>query len=380
MTSENPTPADAPADKPEREPAVTDEHTPADRPALPDTGEHLALPGPEEHAALPEHAEPAPVAEAHHATPVEPVPTAEPEPEAAPAAEPEPQPVEAELPAEEPAPEEPAAPEEPLPDPVAEEPAPEEAVAEPEFEAEPEPDEQPDAATPTKSAARPAAEPETAEAVGSPAAPVADSNKKWYVVKVQSGREESIKAAIERKVRIEGLEEFFGRIEIPVEEIVEKKKVKAKVKDKKTGEVETVTQEKNVVKRKKKFPGYLFAEVEFNENILYLFRETAGVGDFVGASQHRAPAPMPDHEVQSMLTGVVAKGDRKAGKVKVKLDFEKGDRVKIKDGAFAGSEGEVLAITEPKDPADTPKVTVVVTFWGRPVQLEDLDYWHVDKV
>ena len=136
----------------------------------------------------------------------------------------------------------------------------------------------------------------------------------------------------------------------------------------------------NVVKRKKKYPGYLFAEVEFNENILYLFRETAGVGDFVGASQHRAPAPMPDHEVRSMLTGVVEKGAGKPGRVKVKLDFEKGDRVKIRDGAFAGSEGEVTAISEPKDPSETPKVTVVVTFWGRPVQLEDLDYWHVDKV
>src|SRR5437660_1071016 len=84
-------------------------------------------------------------------------------------------------------------------------------------------------------------------------------------------------AAIERKVKIEGLEEFFGRIEIPVEEIVEKKKVKAKVKDKKTGETDTVYQEKNVTKKRKKYPGYLFAEVDFNDRILYLFRETPGV-------------------------------------------------------------------------------------------------------
>ncbi len=194
------------------------------------------------------------------------------------------------------------------------------------------------------------------------------------MVKVQSGREESIKAAIERKVKIEGLEEFFGEIVIPVEEVVEKKKVK--VKDKKTGEV--TTQEKNVTKKKKKFHGYLFANVEFNDRILYLFRETSGVGDFVGVrGTPPRPDPMPDDEVQSMLTG--EKGASKGKKPKVRLDFEKGDKVRIREGAFAGNEGEVKAITDPKDPTDSPKVTVVVTIWGRGVDV-DLDYWQVDKV
>ena len=202
--------------------------------------------------------------------------------------------------------------------------------------------------------------------------------RKWYVVKIQSGREETIKAAVERKVRIEGLEEFFGRIEIPAEEIVEKKKVKVKVKDKKTGEEDTVYQEKNVTKRRKKYPGYLFAEVDFNDRILYLFRETPGVGDFVGATLTRAPNPMPEHEVQSMLTGVAVKGGPKPGKVKVKLDYEKGDKIKIRDGAFSGMEGEVKSISEAKDATETPKVKVEVTIFGRPVEVE-LDYWQVDK-
>ena len=202
--------------------------------------------------------------------------------------------------------------------------------------------------------------------------------RKWYVVKIQSGREETIKAAVERKVRIEGLEEFFGRIEIPAEEIVEKKKVKVKVKDKKTGEEDTVYQEKNVTKKRKKYPGYLFAEVDFNDRILYLFRETPGVGDFVGATLTRAPNPMPEHEVQSMLTGVAVKGGPKPGKVKVKLDYEKGDKIKIRDGAFSGMEGEVKSISEAKDATETPKVKVEVTIFGRPVEVE-LDYWQVDK-
>lgn len=216
--------------------------------------------------------------------------------------------------------------------------------------------------------------------------PPPENKKRWYAVKIQSGREESIKAAIERKVKIEGLEEFFGQIAIPVEEVIVKKKVK--VKNKKTGE--TTTQEKNVTKYNKKFPGYLFAEVEFNNEILYVFRETSGVGDFVGvntkktqgAMERQPPSPMTDDEVKSMLTGAPGPtkgGKGRGGKVVVKLDVEKGDKVRIRNGAFAGSEGEVKVITEAKDPADTPKVTVVVTLWGRPVEVE-LDYWEVDKV
>ncbi|WP_439629848.1 transcription termination/antitermination protein NusG [Gemmata sp.] len=217
--------------------------------------------------------------------------------------------------------------------------------------------------------------------------PVPENKKRWFAVKIQSGREESIKAAIERKVKIEGLEEFFGQIMIPVEEIIVKKKVK--VKNKKTGE--TTTQEKNVTKYNKKFPGYLFAEVEFNNDILYVFRETSGVGDFVGvntkktagAIERSAPAPMTEAEVQSMLTGAPdpnkKRGGKGGGKVVVKLDVEKGDKVRIRGGAFVGSEGEVKAISEPKDPTESPKVTVVVTFWGRPVDVE-VDYWEVDKI
>jgi transcriptional antiterminator NusG len=219
------------------------------------------------------------------------------------------------------------------------------------------------------------AEADAGEAAGdAPAAPEADSKKKWYVVKVQSGREDSIKAAIERKVKIEGLEEYFGQIAIPVEELIQKKTVK--VTDKKTGD--KVTQEKKVIKYQKKFPGYIFAEVEFNDRILYLFRETSGVGDFVGASLKRDPTPMTEREVRTMLTGVVEPGQPGSGAARVKLDYEKGDKVKIRDGAFANMEGIVKSITDSKETGETPKIKVEVTIFGRPVEV-DLDYWHVDK-
>ena len=215
---------------------------------------------------------------------------------------------------------------------------------------------------------------ETVADVPALAEPVPPANlKKWYVVKVTSGREESIKAAIERRVKIEGLEEFFGQLLIPVEKIVEIRKVKE------TKNGEKITKEKRVTKDRKKFPGYVMAEVEFNDRILYLFRETSGVGDFVGATgPMKPPPPMTDREVQQMLGGVVGPDEGMKGKV-VKLEFEKGDKVRIREGAFSSMEGEVKLITEPKEPGETPKVTVEVLIFGRPVPVE-LDYWQVDKI
>src|SRR5207302_5447033 len=150
-----------------------------------------------------------------------------------------------------------------------------------------------------------------------PAAPAAPpDSKNWYIVKVQSGREESIKEAIERRVKIEGLEEYFDQIKIPVEKVTE------------------LRNGKRVVRSRKKFPGYLMAHVEFNDRILYLFRETSGVGDFVGATVNRAPSPMPPHEVDRMLADeAIAAGDTKGKAIeKIKLKFDKGDRVRVRDG------------------------------------------------
>src|ERR687888_572380 len=146
----------------------------------------------------------------------------------------------------------------------------------------------PPAATPELSP--PAEAPAAADAPDQAAAPepapeAPPSNKKWYVVKVQSGREESIKEAIERRVKIEGLEEFFGQIVIPVERVTE------------------MRNNKRVVKEKKLYPGYLMVNVEFNDRILYLFRETSGVGDFVGGGLNHAPVPMTDKEVERMILG-----------------------------------------------------------------------------
>jgi transcription termination/antitermination protein NusG len=219
----------------------------------------------------------------------------------------------------------------------------------------------PEQSVPTESEAdlgKPPAEPTTAEEAVPPAPPPPPPSKKhWYVVKVQSGREESIKDAIERRVKIEGLEEFFGQIVIPVEKVVEMRHMK-------DGKTQRVT------RSRKLYPGYLMVEVEYNDRILYLFRETSGVGDFVGAGGTKEPTPMPAHEIQRITNP----GKQPAGPAVTKITYEKGDRVKVKKGPFAGMEGEVKEILEAKD-----KVRIELTIFGRAVPVE-LEFWDVERV
>ena len=239
---------------------------------------------------------------------------------------------------------------------------------------------EPTPAPPGEAAAAPPPEPEaaapahehesagTATAVAEPPA----HQKKWYVVKVQSGREDSIKGNLERRIKVENLEPFVGRIVVPVEKVTE------------------VRDGKRRIKKVKKFPGYLFCEVEFNEHVLYLFRETSGVGDFVGGTgtgPNKLPQPMSEREVQRMLAdqeevaGTEAAGKKAAeeetSRGRIKLDYDVGDTVKVREGMFANMEGPVKDIAD-RD-SQSPKVKVVLTIWGRPVDV-DLDYWQVDRV
>jgi transcriptional antiterminator NusG len=209
----------------------------------------------------------------------------------------------------------------------------------------------PPAPTPTSSSPPRRSEPAAGPAsivVGAPA-----SEKKWYVVKVQSGREDTIREAVERRVKIEGLEDCFGQIVVPVERTTE------------------MAKGKRITRTRKLYPGYLFVEVEFNDRILYLFRETPGVGDFVGAGLNKKPNPMPDAEVQKILT---QKAEVVAAQPTVKIKFDRGERVKVKDGMFTGMEGEVSEILEGKG-----LVRVLLKVFGRDVPVE-LEYWQIEHL
>ncbi len=181
----------------------------------------------------------------------------------------------------------------------------------------------------------------------------------WYVLKVQSSREDTIAGALQRRVKIEALERFFGknpdgspRIVVPKEKITEIRNNKKRVVERKT------------------YPGYIMVHMELNEKTWFLVRETPGVGDFVGA--HGTPTKMTDAEVTQMLHQEEEKTT--AESPKVRIDVERGDRVKIKDGPFENFEGTVEEVIEGRG-----LVKVMLIIFNRPTPV-DLEYWQLERL
>ena len=189
---------------------------------------------------------------------------------------------------------------------------------------------------------------------------MATTTKNWYVLRVASNREDQVRDALERKVKIENLEDLIGRIIVPTERI---KRVK---------------QGQQKVAERKLYPGYVFVEMELNndgtipERAYYLFKDTQGVGDFIG--QRNKPSPMGVDEVSKMLQDVEKSEAQGGGGVGVKVEFKKGDPIKIKEGPFENFEGTVDEIFP-----DKGVVRVIVTIFGRATPLE-LEYWQLEKV
>ena len=202
--------------------------------------------------------------------------------------------------------------------------------------------------------------PTAAAAVASPIAAGADTaaleepksdKMDWYILKVQSNREESIREGLLRRVAIAGLGHYFGDVIVPTEKVTEFKGGK-----------------KKVIKRKL-YPGYLVVHMEINDDTWFLVRETPGIGDFTGAAGH--PSPMLPHEVAR----IVAKQEEKSEKApKLKIAFREGERVKINEGTFENFEGEVDSIDETNG-----RVTVMINIFGRSTPVE-LEYWQIEAL
>lgn len=173
----------------------------------------------------------------------------------------------------------------------------------------------------------------------------------WYILKVQSNREESIREGLLRRVAIAGLGYYFDQVIVPTEKVTEFKGGK-----------------KKVIKRKL-YPGYLVVHMEINDDTWFLVRETPGIGDFTGAAGR--PSPMLPHEVSR----IVAKQEEKSEKApKLKIAFREGERVKIKEGTFENFEGDVDAIDETNG-----RVTVMINIFGRSTPVE-LEYWQIETL
>lgn len=197
---------------------------------------------------------------------------------------------------------------------------------------------------------------EESTASGAPAPPGEDDEPApelvWYVLKVQSSREDTIRDALQRRVKIQGLQKYFGQIVVPTEKITEIRNNKKRVVERKT------------------YPGYIMVQMELNEKTWFLVRETPGVGDFVGA--HGTPTKMTDAEVNQMLHQEEEKTTAEAPKVRI--DVERGDRVKIKDGPFENFEGTVEEVIEGRG-----LVKVMLIIFNRPTPV-DLEYWQVERI
>ena len=180
--------------------------------------------------------------------------------------------------------------------------------------------------------------------------------KQWYVLRVASNKEAQVREALERKVKIEGLENRIGRIMVPTER---------RPAPRGRGE-------KRFVERKM-YPGYVFVEMDLEEDgsigekAWFLIKETTGVGDFIGSAGK--PTPMKPSDVDKMLLQV-----EKAQKGSpVSVEFTPGELVKVKEGAFENFEGEVEEVLP-----DKGLIRVVVTIFGRATPVE-LEYWQVEK-
>jgi transcriptional antiterminator NusG len=187
----------------------------------------------------------------------------------------------------------------------------------------------------------PAAEPAEEEAI----------NKEWYILKVQSNREESIKEGLMRRVKAAGLDRYFGECIVPTEMVSEFKGGK-----------------KRVTKRKL-YPGYLVVHMAINDDTWYLVRETTGIGDFTGSVGR--PTPMLAQDVQKILAKTEEKTDEAP---KLKIKFKKGDRVKINEGTFENFEGDVDTIDE-----GNGRVSVMINIFGRSTPVE-LEYWQIEAL
>ncbi len=181
------------------------------------------------------------------------------------------------------------------------------------------------------------------------AKPAADMQ--WFILKVQSNREDSIRETLLRRISLQGMGDQFGEVIVPKEQVTDFKGGK-----------------KRVVSRKL-YPGYILVQMALTDETWYLVRETGGIGDFTGSAGR--PSPMLPQDVAKLLN---KKEETAAEAPRLKINFKKGDRVKINEGTFENFEGEVEQIDE-----SNGRVTVMLSIFGRSTPV-DIEYWQIESV
>ena len=175
-------------------------------------------------------------------------------------------------------------------------------------------------------------------------------DKRWFVVHVYSGYEKSIQRSLQDRINLAGMQDRYGEILVPVEEVVEMK-----------------AGQKNISERKF-FPGYILVEMEMSDETWHLVNSTPKVTGFVGGSAMK-PTPISAKEVQNILRQI----QEGVEKPRPKVLFENGEAVRVKDGPFTDFHGNVEDVNY-----DKSKIRVSVSIFGRPTPVE-LDFSQVEK-
>jgi transcriptional antiterminator NusG len=175
-------------------------------------------------------------------------------------------------------------------------------------------------------------------------------SKKWYVVHAYSGFEKTVQRTLTERVTRAGMQEQFGRILVPVEEVVEMK-----------------SGQKNISERKF-FPGYVLVEMDMTDESWHLVKSTPKVTGFIGGTSTR-PTPISEKEVQNILHQI----QEGVEKPRPKVLFENGEMVRVKEGPFTDFNGTVEDVNY-----DKSKIRVAVTIFGRSTPVE-LDFGQVEK-
>ena len=173
---------------------------------------------------------------------------------------------------------------------------------------------------------------------------------RWYVVHAYSGFEKSVQRALLERVQRQGMQHAFGRILVPVEEVVELKMGQKSISERKF------------------FPGYVLVEMEMNDDSWHLVKSTPKVTGFVGGTANK-PTPISEKEVEKIMQQMKDGVD----KPRPKVLFEVGEMVRVKEGPFTDFNGSVEDVNYEKS-----KIRVSVTIFGRATPVE-LDFGQVEK-
>jgi len=176
------------------------------------------------------------------------------------------------------------------------------------------------------------------------------SNQRWYVVQAYSGLEHQVKRSLEERIKLNSLEEFFGPILVPTEEIVEMRSGHKRRSERKF------------------FPGYVLVKMELNEETWHLVKSVPKVLGFIGGTSDK-PAPISDKEADTILQRIQEGSD----KPKPKTLFEPGEVVRVIDGPFADFNGVVEEVNYEKS-----RLRVAVLIFGRSTPVE-LEFSQVEK-